>query len=644
MQDNLKRLNSVEIVSYLYGKFGLTFTPLSMPSSVPGDLNIILPAKECHILDKLLEKLSGISKQLAVFIVPTGIEEYLNLSDFVKRNIRKLHFICDEMNCCWIITRQKIQRCPSLTHLSVGGLPVTEGVLPALCDAVQQGMFPCLTHLNIMGNTFHLRNKIPQLFESPWPTLRHLSLFSCLLAKSDIIALSKHLLPNLTSLVLYLGSASDIVTEEDLAKERKVGSRELWPERSIDPALIDVLKTPWPSLKKLWLHDMDKEEYKEIMKCFKNGSEKGLLQFGVSMWRHADKQIRQYCMAKATRNGRNYRLMQDSSSVETLPSFCLPSVVNLTLNRFIFSIEHLSVLENTFIQNLRRLDVSSSHGVTGRWSLLLSQTFPLLQTLILSDCGLNAEDLVSLVKASVEGRLSNLERLDESKNCLLKDNIESLFALNCQWNDLKYFDFEEEMPLSDVNLQVLVNKVETGYLSALQTFKFATDSADILTKSSSLHLNNLKEIEVCSSLNKFVDVLADITSAVENDVFSALRKVDASILHQKSDSGTDKAIAAELASLAQELKRENFPEQNINHVILSFRNSMINLQDTLHVESIKIASDNSKRGQMVFNDEIIEALAVSATEIAVNHCHPKTGHSIIPEFYACEEFQNYLWF
>ena len=151
LQDNLKRLSSVEIVSYLYGKFGLTFSPSSMPSSVPGDLNIILPAEECHILDKLLKKLSCISKQLAIFIVPTAMEEYLNLSDFVKQNIRKLHFICDEMNCCRIITKEKFRHCQSLTHLSVSGLTVTEGVLPALCDAIQQGLFPHFTHLNIMG-------------------------------------------------------------------------------------------------------------------------------------------------------------------------------------------------------------------------------------------------------------------------------------------------------------------------------------------------------------------------------------------------------------------------------------------------------------------------------------------------------------
>ena len=417
--------------------------------------------------------------------------------------------------------------------------------------------------------------------------------------------------------MLYLGSVSDIVTQEDLAKERKVGSNQPWLERSIDPALIDMLKTPWPSLKKLWLHDMDKEEYKEIMKCFKNGSQKGLLQFGVSMWRHADQQIRQYCMAKATRNGRNYRLMQDSSSVETLPSFCLPSVVNLTLNRFIFSIEHLSVLENTFIQNLRRLDVSSSHGMTGRWSLLLSQTFPLLQSLILSDCGLNAHDLVSLAKANVERKLPNLERLDLSKNCLLKDNIESLFALNCQWNDLKYFDFEEELSLGFKNLQVLMKKIEAGNLSALQTFKFATDSAEILTKSSSLRLNNLKEIEVCSSVDNFVDVSADITSAVENDVYLALCKVDVNILSQKPDSGTDKTIATELASLAEELRRVNLPEQNINHVILSFRNSMINLQERVHVESMKISSDRISSREMVLTDETIDAMSVSTTESVV---------------------------
>ena len=617
MQDHLKHLSSVEIVSYLYGKFGFTFSPLSMPSSATDDLNIILPAQESHILDKLLGQLSGIRKQLAVFLVPTAMEECLNLSDFVRQNIRKLHIICDDMNCCQIVTNRKLHQCPFLTHLSLGGLPVNEGVLPALCEAVQQGTLPRFTHLSITGNTLQLRRKVSRLFEHQWPTLRHLSLYACLLERSDIGVLSKQVLPNLTSLVLFLVSTSDIITEEDLAKERQVGNSQPWPERDIDQAVINMLKTPWPSLKKLWLHDIDKEEYKDIMKCFRSGSQNGLLEFGVSMWRLANKQIRQHCTAKIAnkKTKRNYRIMQDKSSVDELPPLCLPSVVNLTLNRFIFSIEHLGVLQNTVLRNLRKLDVSESHGITGKWSLLLRETLPLLQTLILSDCGLNSHDLFSLAKSKVEGRLPHLERLDVSKNNLLKDNIESFFALNCQWNNLKYFDFEEEMPLSHVNLRVLVNKIETGNLSALQTFKFSTDNAQILEKSNSLHLQNLKEIEVFSPLKSFVGVLANITSAVESDVFPGLRKVDMTILHPKYDSLSNKMISDELAALAEKLKNGNIPEQNINHVILSFRNSLLNLQNTFHVESMRMTSDRSFR-KMELNEEI-EVLAVSASEAAV---------------------------
>ena len=61
--------------------------------------------------------------------------------------------------------------------------------------------------------------------------------------------------------------------------------------------------------------------------------------------------------------------------------------------------------------NLLQLDISHSinglktkRSISGGLCALLQYNFPTLQVLILSDCGLNPDDLSSLAQASAEGR------------------------------------------------------------------------------------------------------------------------------------------------------------------------------------------------------------------------------------------------
>ena len=65
---------------------------------------------------------------------------------------------------------------------------------------------------------------------------------------------------------------------------------------------------------------------------------------------------------------------------------------------------------------LYELDISHSRGITGNLSELFCLSFPSLHTLILCDCGLNPEDLKSLVEATELGKLAKLRSLDISQN------------------------------------------------------------------------------------------------------------------------------------------------------------------------------------------------------------------------------------
>ena len=74
---------------------------------------------------------------------------------------------------------------------------------------------------------------------------------------------------------------------------------------------------------------------------------------------------------------------------------------------------------------LTKLDLHFSRGFTGSLSVLFSHSFPSLNTLILLGCDLNTNDVQSLTRANVEGKLPELRHLDVSHN---KVEISDLFT------------------------------------------------------------------------------------------------------------------------------------------------------------------------------------------------------------------------
>ena len=114
------------------------------------------------------------------------------------------------------------------------------------------------------------------------------------------------------------------------------------------------------------------------------------------------------------------------------------TLTHLTLCRSIPTIQHLyMVTMSKYLTKLHKLDISHSSGITGSLSILLSHSFPLLETLILSYCRLNSEDLRSLAKASSKGILPAVQHLDVSNNIFESSvDLESLFTDGCKWESL----------------------------------------------------------------------------------------------------------------------------------------------------------------------------------------------------------------
>ena len=99
------------------------------------------------------------------------------------------------------------------------------------------------------------------------------------------------------------------------------------------------------------------------------------------------------------------------------------------------SVEQLKILSKKLTSNrLTKLDLSSSFGFTGNLSALFTDSFPTLNTLKLGKCKLNANDLQSLARANVDGKLPQLRHLGVTWHDDI--DISDLFTHSAQWNQL----------------------------------------------------------------------------------------------------------------------------------------------------------------------------------------------------------------
>ena len=97
-----------------------------------------------------------------------------------------------------------------------------------------------------------------------------------------------------------------------------------------------------------------------------------------------------------------------------------------------------------------------------------------IHTLILSDCGLNSEDLCSLAQAGKEGRLPELKYLGLPGSKMTCSGLMRLFYASYGWDQLLSLDIRDTLWFSS-DIKYVTEKVKTcNLLSSLQ--KLAIDS------------------------------------------------------------------------------------------------------------------------------------------------------------------------
>ena len=120
------------------------------------------------------------------------------------------------------------------------------------------------------------------------------------------------------------------------------------------------------------------------------------------------------------------------------------------------------------LPQLRHLDISDNEDVI--ISDLFTHSFPTLNTLILRGRELNSDDLQSLARANVEGKLPQLRHLVIPENNDVK--ISDLFTHSAQWNQLK------TLGTSDGNIL----NIEPEFLTSLEELRISRPSLPDVTR------------------------------------------------------------------------------------------------------------------------------------------------------------------
>ena len=172
-------------------------------------------------------------------------------------------------------------------------------------------------------------------------------------------------------------------------------------------------------------------------------------------------------------------------------------------------------------------------------SRLLCHSFPLLETLILSDCRLNTEDLKSLADGSSMGRFPAVKHLDVSYNVFKSSvDLKSLFKDDCKWKMLLHLDVRAS---SNDWFPFMNEKVREGCLSSLQELRFSVVGR--LSARCSVQWSFLKNIWISYVQISQGSMLKAVRGLVHKGMFPSLDTLmlSGSTSGSYSTSGTDGA-------------------------------------------------------------------------------------------------------
>ena len=338
----------------------------------PDEFNVFIQSERGF--QELLDFLNASTRQYSLhYIGNKDSKPVIDLGKFAKPNVTKL-FIHQTAKCCMVVGND-IECCTNLTHLSIfGKLSHPEHTMEVLSVANRYYKFPVLRHLRFAmtgGAEWKVKGKLGSMFNGSWMKLKHLDVGKNILDSDDFECLSDNSRRSLESLVLR-------APEEPLSCLRGYDLKKL---HVIEPnGLFPKPKCP---------------TY--------------ITELSFSKVYHQSFNIVKFLETLHSLNALTINAEQDSGNDW-----------NLTKFRFISEVRSLDVSDYLYRSSLCKL---------------LCRKFPVLHSLVLSNCSLERPDLLCLAQANVEGWLPMLRRLDISNNRNF-GNLRDLFAFNSEWQTI----------------------------------------------------------------------------------------------------------------------------------------------------------------------------------------------------------------
>ena len=306
-----------------------------------------------------------------------------DLKDLMQSHIKELHVVSNQdFSEAPLYASDEFPFCPQFTHFTAEYFHVDNSVPAAFMKAVKDGKFPNLKRIKLHGCTMN---------DYEWPEVPEFLCDIQTLTMSDTSQMQKLLL-NLTELEVW----------ED--EEKPLDIDRLIPVRLEKLSVLKVISIKPTKLQSL--NDVLKQGFlPNLSKLFVGHASLIIEEIQIKL----DTFLREF--------DPNHRVKPET----------------LALRGCIISAEELERLSEKMSSDwLTELILHASSGFTGSLSVLFTNSFLRLNTLILGWCELNANDLQSLARANVEGKLPQLRHLNISdKN--LYNKISDLFTHSAKW-------------------------------------------------------------------------------------------------------------------------------------------------------------------------------------------------------------------
>ena len=418
-------------------------------------------------LNTILKHYIKLMKEPAVYLYVYSDKP--SLKQLFCQNVKRFHLTRPHEGNS--VLKDVISFNPDCTHLSIQEIK-NEMFMKMTIKHLAFATSTNLSHLSLV-DCKNIENQLQNLFESTWPNLKHLNLLRTETAEADLKFLClacngpEKTLPNLTSLC---------VTITNKVKEC---------------FYTKFLISPWLNLTSLCVDfRLDSDMNIDLCDAIKIKKLQSLT-----------------CLEIRT----NTLSPEETATV----SLCLDQLSKLQILYMHNCIPHDNV-EINMNTSLSEIGISSSEDAKWNLSSLTIHSFPLLKTLILSDCGLNSQDLSSLAQAKVRGKLPLLKHLDISENKLSLSDFVCLFDESITWNELVSLDIRNAFnndAQDDKVIDYMNELVSHGCLSSLKK----------------LGINHFLNRNKCWCLEKLVllfcksDTLRNITDGVRCGYFSELQ-------------------------------------------------------------------------------------------------------------------------